>query len=175
LLRIAQVESGTKKSNFADVDITKIFVDVVELYEPLASVNGLSLEITQADPCHIQGDKDLLFQMLVNLMDNAIKYTPEGGSIATALIVDNQHLTIVFADNGPGIPIEKYSKVFQRFYRVEESRGVQPGNGLGLSLVQAVAVLHGGNVSLSDSKAYYPDSATQGLQVRVTMPLDVKV
>lgn len=171
LLRIAQVEAGTQKSNFTDVDITKIFVDVVELYEPLASVNGLALEIVQSDACHIQGDKDLLFQMLVNLMDNAIKYTPEGGAIATALSVRGNHLQIVFADNGPGIPLNKYEKVFQRFYRVEESRGVQPGNGLGLSLVKAVAVLHGGKVMLGDSYSYFPDSPTPGLQVTIELPI----
>lgn len=171
LLRIAQVEAGTKKSNFTEVDITKIFVDVVELYEPLASVNGLALDIVRADSCMIQGDRDLLFQMLVNLMDNAIKYTPEGGAIATELKVEEDHLTIVFADNGPGIPQEKYSKVFQRFYRVEESRGVQPGNGLGLSLVHAVAILHGGKVILSDSAAYHSGSAMPGLQVTIDIPL----
>lgn len=171
LLRIAQVESGTKKSNFTDIDITKIFVDVVELYEPLASVNSLLLEIDRADACHLRGDKDLIFQMLVNLLDNAIKYTPEGGSIKTALIVENKTLKIIFADNGPGIPTEKYTKVFQRFYRVEESRGVQPGNGLGLSLVYAVTVLHGGKVQLSDGRAYHPDSLTPGLQMTIEIPL----
>ncbi len=172
LLRIAQVEAGTQKSNFTHVDLTQIFVDVVELYEPLASVNGKSLEIVKSDACHIQGDKDLLFQMLVNLLDNAIKYTPEGGAIVAGLYVEPDCLRIVFVDNGPGIPVQKYEKVFQRFYRVEESRGVQPGNGLGLSLVKAVAVLHGGTITLSDSRHYFPDSATSGLQVTIEIPIE---
>ena len=171
LMRIAQVESGAKRSDFTDVDITRIFVDVVELYEPLASVKDITLKLDRAEQVHIQGDKDLLFQMLANLIDNAIKYTPQGGAITAGLYLGDKTLKIVFADNGPGIPREKYSKVFQRFYRVEESRGVQPGNGLGLSLVQAVAVLHGGKVSLSDSRKYHTQSKTPGLQVTVELPL----
>lgn len=171
LMRIAQVESGAKKADFTDVDLARIFTDVVELYEPLASVKDIALSLERSDPVHIQGDKDLLFQMLANLMDNAIKYTPSGGAITTGLYVGERELRMVFADNGLGVPPAKYGKVFQRFYRVEDSRGIQPGNGLGLSLVQAVAVLHGGRVSLSDSRAYFPASDTPGLTVTVHLPL----
>ena len=173
LLRIAQVESGAKKSDFTEVDLARIYTDVVELYEPLASVKDIALDMRGADACVIQGDKDLLFQMLANLMDNAIKYTPQGGAITTVFDVGEGELRIVFADNGLGIPPKKYNKVFQRFYRVEESRGIQPGNGLGLSLVQAVSVLHGGRVELSDSRAFYPHSKTPGLTVTVHIPLVV--
>lgn len=171
LLRIARVESGAKRADFSDVSLSRIFVDVVELYEPLASVKDIALSIECKDEVHIQGDKDLLFQMLANLIDNAIKYTPSGGAIMTSLFVRNDTIYMNFADNGLGIPPEKYEKVFQRFYRVEESRGIQPGNGLGLSLVQAVAVLHGGSVRLSDSRAYFPDNATPGLTISIMMPL----
>lgn len=171
LLRIAQVESGAKRADFTDVDIARIFVDVVELYEPLAGVKDIALTIESKDSVHIQGDKDLLFQMLANLIDNAIKYTPNGGAIVTQLYVRNEIIHIVFADNGLGVPKEKYEKVFQRFYRVEESRGIQPGNGLGLSLVQAVAVLHGGTVKLSDSRAHFAGHSTPGFTVNVLIPL----
>ncbi len=173
LLRISQVESGAKKANFADVDLTTIFVDVMELYEPVASVKGIDLKIDRADPAHILGDKDLMFQMLANLMDNSIKYTPNDGAITIGLYVDEEKnkLRMVYSDNGPGIPVEKYTKVFQRFYRVDESRGIQPGNGLGLSLVQAVAILHGGDINLSDSREFHPQSVTPGLQVNIELPL----
>lgn len=173
LLRISQVESGAKRSSFTDVDLTLIFVDVMELYEPLASVKNIALTISRADPVHIQGDKDLLFQMLVNLIDNSIKYTPSGGAITMSLERHGDKLRMVFSDNGPGIPPEKYTKVFQRFYRVDESRGIQPGNGLGLSLVQAVVELHGGEVWLSDGREFHPGSKTPGLQVNITMPVQV--
>lgn len=175
LLRISQVESGAKKANFTDVDLTQIFIDVMELYEPVASVKGIDLKIDCADPAHIQGDKDLLFQMLANLMDNAIKYTPNDGAITIGLYVSGDKLRMVYSDNGPGIPVEKYKKVFQRFYRVDESRGIQPGNGLGLSLVQAVAILHGGDINLSDSREYHAQDKTPGLQVNIELPLSSHV
>lgn len=173
LLRIARIESCAKRADFHQVDIARIFVDVVELYEPLASVKDIDLSIDCQSAVQIRGDKDLLFQMLANLIDNAIKYTPTGGTIITQLFVVDDMIHIVFADNGLGVPKEKYEKVFQRFYRVEESRGIQPGNGLGLSLVQAVASLHGGQVVLSDSLALFPGNATPGLQITIHIPLQI--
>lgn len=175
LLRIARVESGTKRTDFSELDLAQIFVDVAELYEPLASVKDIELTIDCHDQALILGDKDLLFQMLVNLIDNAIKYTPEGGKIATQLYIEDDVINLVFADNGPGIPAEKYNKVFQRFYRVEESRGIQPGNGLGLSLVQAVASLHGGRVVLSDSLDIFVGNPTPGMKFIIQIPLQPSV
>lgn len=171
LLRIARVESGTKRTDFTELDLAQIFIDVTELYEPLASVKGIDISIDCSAQAVIQGDRDLLFQMLVNLIDNAIKYTPEGGKIATRLYVEKGIVNLIFADNGLGIPEEKYSKVFQRFYRVEESRGIHPGNGLGLSLVQAVAALHGGQVLLSDSKDIFVGNPTPGMKFTIQIPL----
>lgn len=171
LLRIARVESGTKRTDFEQLDLAQVFVDVVELYEPVASVKNIDLEIDCKSQAIIQGDKDLLFQMLVNLIDNAIKYTPEGGKIFTQLYLEKGQIYLVFADNGLGIPEEKYSKVFQRFYRVEESRGIQPGNGLGLSLVQAVASLHGGQVLLSNSLDIFTNNTTPGMKFTIQIPM----
>src|SRR5690606_36566459 len=99
LMRIAKVESGAKRADFTHIDIAQVFVDVVELYEPLAGVKNISLSIDSIEEVHIHGDKDLLFQMLVNLIDNAIKYTPEGGAIITRLYVEQGIIHIVFADN----------------------------------------------------------------------------
>jgi signal transduction histidine kinase len=169
LLRIAQIESGVKRENFSDVNLSLILHDVVELYEPLAVDKGLHLSTDIAEDVHLQGDKDLLFQMLANLMDNAIKYTPENESVAVSLHTENQHAVLQFADTGPGIPEEKYKKVFQRFYRVEASRGVSPGNGLGLSLVKAVAKLHRGRIRLN---ANQPRSENKGLKLTITVDLN---
>ncbi|NRB41853.1 MAG: HAMP domain-containing histidine kinase [Pseudomonadales bacterium] len=171
LLRIAQVESGSKKSNFTQVDLSEVFTDVVELYEPLASVKGIELTVQKSSGLLLQGDKDLLFQMLANLIDNAIKYSGEAGAISLALEVNVSQLSIVIADNGPGIAVNKHEKVFQRFYRVEASRSVQPGNGLGLSLVRAVVKLHGGEIKLTDSSGFFPKSSSPGLQVLIKLPI----
>ncbi|PJF38546.1 MAG: two-component sensor histidine kinase, partial [Phototrophicales bacterium] len=103
-----------------------------------------------AESINLIGDRDLIFQTLCNLIDNAIKYTPEGGQIKIGLKESRLNATVVVADSGIGIPKEEREKVFQRFYRVAKSRSL-PGNGLGLSLVQAVMGMHHGRVTLRDN------------------------
>ena len=173
LLRIAQVESGAKRANFSPLDMSKIVDDVVELYEPLAADKHQTLKLDCEKGLHLVGDKDLLFQMLANLMDNAIKYTPAGLGIQVnlkqSLSRHGRWAELEVIDSGPGIPKDKREKVFQRFYRVDESRGLSPGNGLGLALVKAVAKLHHGEIFLSD-KALYA-SAEKGLRVSVKLRL----
>lgn len=171
LLRIAQIESGKQQSAFASLELSELLMDVVELYEPLAFDKDIDMSSRIETLATINGDKDLLFQMFVNVIDNAIKYTPEGGKIHVQLESDGMFAQVVVADNGPGISANKYSKVFQRFYRVEASRSVQPGNGLGLSLVKAVANRHNGDVILSDSRHYHSQAERPGLCVRVEIPL----
>jgi len=124
--------------------------DVVELYEPLAEEKKQSLNLQLKNKLRIQGDRDLLFQAMANLLDNAIKYTPVHGEIKIRLdkLADTGRVTI--ADNGPGIPEAERQQVFQRFYRLEKSR-TTPGSGLGLSLVGAVARIHDMNLTLEDN------------------------
>lgn len=151
LLRIAQIESGNRLSEFKVVDITVILRDVMELYEPLAVEKQITISTDLRGPLSVLGDRDLLFQAFANLLDNAIKYTPESGVIRLTAFIAEQTLHVEVVDSGLGIPADERDKVFQRFYRVETSRGQQPGNGLGLSLVRAVVNLHSGNVVLGDS------------------------
>lgn len=151
LLRIAQVESGHRRSAFAPLELRAILRDVVEFYEPLAHDKEQVLELDLDGEVTVTGDRDLLFQALANILDNAIKYTPRLGRIAVSLSHDAAQARVEVADNGPGIAEEKREKVFERFYRIEASRGREPGNGLGLSLVAAVAKLHEGRVVLGDN------------------------
>jgi signal transduction histidine kinase len=151
LLRIAQLEAGNRISNFSSLDLGALVADVVDLYEPLANEKGISVHYWCEEYRH-DGDRDLLFQMLANLLDNAVKYTPPNGRISVTLSADaddKPHLQI--GDSGPGIPVADRENVFQRFFRLESSRGLQPGNGLGLSLVQAVVKLHRGTIQLQDN------------------------
>ena len=172
LLRIAQVESGAKRANFSEVNISQILEDVVELYEPLAFDKGQSFHFKITQDILLDGDKDLLFQMMANLIDNAIKYTPKKGDVSVRLNrLESRHgvwAEFEFCDSGPGIPANKRDKVFQRFYRVEASRGLSPGNGLGLSLVKAVARLHHGDIFLSDV-----DFAQENKGLRVTIKMRI--
>ena len=147
LLRITQIEAGGRRDNFAVVDLAELLNDVAELYEPVAQEKGLSFSAHCEAASSVTGDRDLLFQAVANLADNAIKYTPAGGSVT--LHTSGKSVTV--SDTGPGVPEEAREDVFRRFHRLEKSRS-QPGSGLGLSLVKAVAQLHGGTVRLEDNR-----------------------
>jgi len=151
LLRIARIETRQRREGFKTVEIAPLLRDVVELYEPLADEKGQALELVINDPLSLHGDRDLLFQALANLLDNAIKYTPPKGSIRITLEKRDDHGHITVADNGPGIPATEQQAVLQRFYRLEKSR-TSPGSGLGLSLVAAVAKIHGITLQLKDNQ-----------------------
>jgi signal transduction histidine kinase len=161
LLRIARIESHDSSSNFAPIDINELVRDVMELYEPLAEEKGLRLTSDLQGRPLVAGDRDLLFQALANLLDNAIKYSPAHSEIRCSLLPDNGGFRLTLSDKGPGIPAEQRDKVFQRFFRLEQSR-TTPGNGLGMSLVQAVMQLHRLTIELQDNQP--------GLQVIIRFP-----
>jgi signal transduction histidine kinase len=150
LLRIARIESAARRAGFTDVDLAALAQDVAELYEPLAEDRQQRFTTNVQDAVHIDGDRDLLFQAVANLIDNAIKYTPVGGEIELILQAPGKGARIIVADNGPGIPAEAREQVLQRFFRLDTSR-TTPGSGLGLSLVAAVAKLHRAQLLLSDN------------------------
>lgn len=160
LLRIAEVESGSRR-RFTDVDLAELVADVGELYEPVATAHGQALRIDADGAAPARGDRDLLFQALTNLVDNAVKNTPEGGTIVVAAKADDDGTELVVTDSGPGVPAAQREAVLERFVRLEASRG-SPGSGLGLSLVAAVARLHEGGLRLEDN--------TPGLRVRLSLP-----
>lgn len=161
ILRIARIESGARRAEFDEFDITAVAGDVIELYEPLAEQKQQAIEVSLENSVVIRGDRDLLFQALANLVDNAVKYSPVGGRIRVSLANVPHEARITIADSGPGIPLAARTKVFQRFYRLDGSRG-SSGSGLGLSLVQAVVLLHGGSIALEDD---HP-----GLRVEISLP-----
>lgn len=150
LLRIARIESAAQRAGFAEVDLAALVRDVAELYEPLAEEKQQRFTTNVQDAVHIDGDRDLLFQAVANLVDNAIKYTPAGGQIELTLQTHGEGARIIVADDGPGIPAEARNQVLQRFFRLDTSR-TTPGSGLGLSLVAAVAKLHRAQLLLTDN------------------------
>lgn len=150
LLRIARIESERRVAAFGELDLERLLRDVAELYEPLAEEKEQRFVMHLEPGARVRGDRDLLFQAFANLLDNAIKYTPEGGQVELSMGGEGDTLTVTVADTGPGIPAETHDKVFQRFYRLEWSRST-PGNGLGLSLVAAVAQLHHAQIQLLDN------------------------
>lgn len=154
LLMIARAEAGTPSGALSEIDLSAVLVDVAELYGPLAEDEGLTLETDIPDGVKINGNRELLGQALVNLIENALKYyEPEEGKaglIKVSLKREPGRVRIEVADNGPGIAVEDRGRVVERFVRLEKSR-TEPGSGLGLSLVAAVAQLHKGELRLEDN------------------------
>ena len=144
LLDIARAEAGSERAAFEEVDLSAIVSDVVELYQPLAEDKGQRIALSIAPNQTLKANRHLLSQALANLLDNAVKYTPEGGDIAIT-VTDGPIVTV--ADSGLGIPEEDRDSVLERFVRLDTTRAT-PGNGLGLSLVNAVARLHGAGLAL---------------------------
>lgn len=150
LLRIARIEAAHRTEGLAPLDLAALVTDVADYYEPLAEERGQRLEVATVS-AWVSGDRDLLFQAIANLLDNAIKYAPPGGEVRIALAAAAAaEVELSVADSGPGIPAAARAQVFQRFFRLEASRST-PGSGLGLSLVDAVARLHGVRVSIADN------------------------
>jgi len=163
LLRIAQIESGARKSRFAPVDLGSVIADIGEVYTDVADDEGQSLVTRIAmGPVEVLGDRELLAQLFSNLVENAIRHTPDGTAIEIGVDEWASEAVAWVADNGPGIPSGERDKVLRRLYRLEESR-TSPGSGLGLSLVKAVADLHGAALELDDN--------TPGLRVTLRFSL----
>lgn len=150
LLQIAQVESGTPKSRFAPVDLVDLCQTFHEVYEPSATENGQTLLLDlPTGTVKVPGDRNLLGQVLANLIENALRHTPKGCEITIA-VTGGAHPTLSVSDTGPGIPESERTLVLRRLYRLDRSR-TTPGSGLGLSLVQVVASLHDATLELSDN------------------------
>lgn len=151
LLSLGQAEAGSLKIRKKPIDLSQLLEDIVELYGPLSEDKGQTFQANIPEKINIEGDRQLLAQTLSNLLDNAVKYVPDGGKIVLSAELNGDKVKIQLDDSGPGIPHEMRNKVFDRFVRVDPSRTL-PGTGLGLSLVKAFIELHQGTITLSDSK-----------------------
>jgi signal transduction histidine kinase len=162
LTRISQIESTNQKIAFRTVNLVEIASAVGDLFDASAESKGGRVEVIGDKSVHISADRDLLFDAISNLVDNAIKHGRDGGVVTVSVKQNDGGAVLSIADEGPGIPPDEVEHVFKRFYRLERSR-YMPGNGLGLSLVAAVVRLHGANVALSDNRP--------GLKVELQFPL----
>jgi signal transduction histidine kinase len=151
LLRIGQIESGARRAAFSGVHLEQIVSAVVDAYIPVAEDHGQSLRVAVSATPVIHGDRELLMQMVANLIENAISHCAAGVTITVGLDVDGDAPVLCVADTGRGIPAAERDRVLRRFYRLETSR-TTPGSGLGLALVKAVAEMHGAAVELADNQ-----------------------
>jgi signal transduction histidine kinase len=162
LTRISRIETSDRTSAFRTVNLAEIASEVVELFDAAAEDKGGHLNTVGEQRVLVTGDRDLLFDAMANLVDNAIKHGREAGHVTVEVNQNNGHAVISVADDGPGIPADEFQNIFKRFYRLERSR-CTPGNGLGLSLVAAVARLHGVRIEMVDNEP--------GLKFRLQFPL----
>jgi signal transduction histidine kinase len=148
LLRIAQIESGAHRLPADHVDLSDVFRSIADTYSPVADDQGQRLVAEIAGGIAVRGDRQLLVQMLANLIENALRHSPRGSTLRLSLADTPEGPRGVVADTGPGIPAEEREKVFQPFYRLERSRST-PGSGLGLAMVAAIANMHGIGIELA--------------------------
>jgi signal transduction histidine kinase len=162
LLRIAEIEEGARKRNFKTIDLNAIARKVEEIYAPSFEDQHKVLSLT-ADPfVNIKGDADLITQLLVNLLENALHHTPTGTQVTISVKTEQNGVQICIMDDGPGVPPGEERKILDRFYRLDRSRSTF-GTGLGLYLVKAIAELHDATLTVANR--------SPGLAITVTLPI----
>jgi signal transduction histidine kinase len=142
LLRLAEIENSRRSASFGSVPLHEMLREVCDLYEPIAENKNVDLRTEVKHSLNVLGDRDLLFEAVANLVDNAIKFTPEGGRVGIELERGDSKTIVRVTDTGPGISEPEREAVLRRFYRSDKIRNA-PGVGLGLSLVAAIVKLHG--------------------------------
>lgn len=151
ILNIAKAESRTSTELFEPVNLATVVADILDFYAPMIEAKSIALEQhTPSNVTAVMGDKQLLSQAFMNLIDNAVKYAPAGSHVSVSLTRDSKAIRFEVSDNGHGIPSDMLEKAKERFFRLDKSRNTD-GTGLGLSLVQAVMKLHQGELILEDN------------------------
>jgi signal transduction histidine kinase len=150
LLRISNIEYGRRTGSFAEVDLKDVCASAFDLFQPLAEAKSIAFTLDAPAPLQVAGDFDLLVEAVGNLIDNAIKFTPDGGSVKVVAKMVGGQPTVRVCDSGPGVALFERSSIFKRFYRSEQSRQT-PGTGLGLSMAATIAQLHGFDLRVGDN------------------------
>jgi PAS domain S-box-containing protein len=148
LLRITEIEHSRRREGFSEVDLAPLIREVGDLYDPIAENKSIFLQVEAPDGAAVRGDRDLLFEAVANLVDNAVKFTPEAGRVELVVLHQERETVIRVTDTGPGIPEIDREAVTQRFYRSDKTRNIK-GLGLGLSMVAAIIKLHGFDFRIS--------------------------
>ncbi|WP_022683491.1 sensor histidine kinase [Sphingobium bisphenolivorans] len=162
LLRMAEIDSGARRENFAVLNLADLVADCAEALEVVVEDSGHHLSVAPLQPIFVRGDTQLLSQMVINLLENAVRHTPSGSEIRLSLSVAQPgRAALIVADNGPGIAPVDRERALDRFGRLSRGSEVK-GHGFGLPLVASIVRLHGGSIELGD--------AQPGLEVTVLLP-----
>jgi signal transduction histidine kinase len=151
LLEIARAESGTGSSHQEEVDLAHVAREMFELYAPGLQERGIHTRLEVPEKAVIKGQRQLLAQLLANLLENALKYAPAGCNVLVDVHAEHSNIVLIVADTGPGIREEDRERALQPFVRLHDTRIDSTGSGLGLSLVAAIARLHGASLKLEDN------------------------
>ena len=166
---IARLQAAGQAPNQTLFDPGELAADIAELYEPLCEEKGLDFKAEITPALQVKGNREFIAQALANILDNAVKYTPEGGAVMLrARRRSSGEIEFSVTDTGPGVPEADRARVVQRFVRLENSRN-EPGSGLGLSLVAAVAEAHGGRLELDEGPGVF-NGTGPGLRVAFVLP-----
>lgn len=160
LLRIAEIEQSRRLAGFSEVALADVVREVGDLYEPIAEDKRIAFKVATDNNTTVRGDRDLLFEAIANLVDNAVKFTPQGGRIELAVVGSGSESVVRVGDSGPGISVAEHDLVLRRFYRSDKSRG-SPGLGLGLCLVTAIVKLHGFQLTIRPGPGFVAEIACQ--------------
>lgn len=163
MLRIAEIENGSRRAGFAPLDLAQLVDEIVEMVRPVAEERGQQMVVERSDTARLEGDRQLLSQLVLNLLENAVRHTPAGTRVRLSVASGQGAVTLVVTDGGPGIPAAQRALVMRRFGRLDRTQGKVGGHGLGLPLADAIARLHHGTLMLED--------AGPGLRVVVTLPV----
>jgi signal transduction histidine kinase len=151
LLRLAEIENSRRSAAFGTVALHEILCEVCDIYEPIAENKNIDLRVEVRHQLSVRGDRDLLFEAVANLVDNAIKFTPEGGKVEIELLRGDHETIVRVTDTGCGISAQEHEAVLRRFYRSDKIRNT-PGVGLGLNLVAAIVKLHGFRLAIHSGR-----------------------
>ncbi len=168
LLTIVKLESFNNSINFKMFRLDELLVNCIQLMRKTADEKNIQLAITLAEPVNINADEEKLKSIFINLLDNAIKYSPQAGSVAIDLQADNFQAIISIADNGIGISKEEIDKIFKRFYRSAEIRSEINGSGLGLSIAQKLTEMHNGKLTVQSEVG-------KGSKFLLSLPLNIPI
>lgn len=151
LLRLGEIEAGKRRHDFSVFNLSDLTQDIAESYEPVFIDSGRTLDISIVKSIDVLGDEDLFSQLIVNLLENIIEHSKPTANAWIRLQGSKDGATLQIGDDGPGIPPQHHARIFERFYRVDNSRN-KGGNGLGLSLVKSIADLHDAELVLLDNQ-----------------------
>lgn len=165
LLLLAREDAGTEPANFQEVNVKDLISDLSSDLEALAQEKGVAFNLGPLDDLMVKGDRFKLRQLFLNILDNAIRYTPSGGNVSSTLVRKNGNALVSITDTGVGIPAEELPFIFDRFYRVDKARSRADGGlGLGLAIASSIARLHGGQIEVESQVG-------KGSTFRVILPL----